>query len=180
MAVSIRSGSAWPDWSPVLNIRLRRVALLGVALLLPGCTTMMYAPPPSDFPRLRVEEHALPHVEFKDKCAAAVRTGHHVATGAAAFLMGASLPYAALAAAIGPTVDACAEMDFTAGVCHVYYSADFPPGEIIMRHEREGRCRGHDNPGDRAIRDAWAAYKLHQRDVPLWREFSAQRETRNW
>jgi hypothetical protein len=143
-----------------------------------GCTTMAYVPAPVDFPTLKVVEHALPHVEFKDKCAPAIRAGHHVATGAAALLMGATLPFAAIALAVGPTLEACAEMHFKAGECHVYYSADFPPGDMILKHEREGRCKGHDNPGDTVIRDAWGAYKLHQRDAALWEAFAKQR--RDW
>ena len=161
-----------------LAAALLRAAILPAALA--GCTTLAYVAAPPDFPALRVVEHALPNVAFKDKCGPSVRTGHHVATGVAALLMGATVPYAVLAAAIGPTVEACAELDFKAGECRVYYSADFPPGETILRHEREKRCKGYDNPGDDAVRGAWAAYKLHQRDTLLWQQFANERATRNW
>jgi hypothetical protein len=172
-----------PDWSlAALRTFLRRallVPLLGSALVLCGCTTMAYAPAPADFPDLRVERHPLAHAVFRDKCASAIGTGHHVATGIVALLGGAALPAAVLAAVAGPAVDACAEVDFAAGVCNIYYSSEFPPGDIIMRHERERRCRGYDNIGDRTIRDAWAWYK-HQRELALWREFEFQKAARGW
>ena len=161
--------------SPLLAV-LAAAAVAGMA----GCTAMAYAPAPQDFPRLRVVEHHLPHAEFKDKCTPAVRSGHHIATGAFALLLGASPVPAAIAGLVGPSVEACAQLDFARSECHVYFSADFPPAAIWVRHERERRCRGHDNVGDRVIRDAWAAHKLHQRDALLWEQFAQKKARRDW
>ena len=163
--------------------RARSLPLAFMALAaagLSGCTAMAYAPAPADFPVLRVVEHRLPHAEFKDKCAPAAGAGHHVATGALALLLGASPAHAAIAGLVGPSVEACAELDFAKGACNVYLSADFPPAELWMVHERERRCRGYDNIGDPVIRDAWAAYKLHQRDALLWERFAEERAKRGW
>lgn len=122
---------------PFLFSSSRAALWLAVAalVLLSGCAMPPYAPgidfgraPPADWPTLKVIEHDVPHAELLRLC------GHLTVKRA------------------------CAGVDFTRGVCRIFYSTDFPREESVMEHER-AHCRGYDHPYDARMRDAWARWK---------------------
>jgi len=107
-------------------------ALLALGLTF-GCTTIdMHTPPPPDWPDLEVLEHFVPHATMRDRCA----------------------KYTSWYA----SAEACMEVNFAAGTCELWFSADFPPQQFILEHERL-HCTGLDHEGGPVLATAWALYK---------------------
>jgi hypothetical protein len=48
---------------------------------------------------------------------------------------------------VGQFAEGCVEFDFDAGRCDVWVSADFPPADYVVEHERL-HCAGFDHIGD--------------------------------
>lgn len=112
-------------------------ALLIAALA--GCATAIgHAPPPTDWPTLKIIEHRVPTAVMRERCL------QYVPTWAKILSLG--------------TVEACAEWHFVLNECHVWYSADYPPSQFIVAHEL-AHCEGRDHPGETTARDAWERFK---------------------
>lgn len=108
---------------------------LGVALgiflcTIKGCSTIGHEKV-AGWPALRVIEHYVPHAAMRDKCAPA-------------------------GSWMGP-VEACALFLLDKGECHIFYSADFPPQNWIVEHERL-HCSGVDHVGSQNMRDLLARW----------------------
>ena len=73
------------------------------------------------WPQLKVVEHYVPHAEMRDRCVKYV--------------------------AFGESPMACAEFDFDARRCDIWFSADFPPQPFIVEHERK-HCLGYEHAGE--------------------------------
>jgi len=98
--------------------------------LLAGCAAM--GPRIEDWPELAVHEHLVPHAELRDRCARY--------------------------SGFGAPPLACAEIDFAARRCDLWFSADFPPSAHVRRHERL-HCAGHDHENDDTLRAALAEWR---------------------
>jgi hypothetical protein len=120
-------------------------------IFLAGCSTLNHSGP-EDWPDLKIVEHWVSNAEFKDRC-----------DGIA--------PWWA-------SIEACASFDFRKKECHLVFSRDFPPHQYVLDYERNGRCKGKDNPGSTLVMDQWEAYKLGTRDEKLWAEF--HRNKKDW
>jgi hypothetical protein len=107
------------------------VVALFAFLSLAGCTIVGHERVP-DWPQLTVREHYVAHHVMRDKCAKYV-------------------PF-------GMSPEACMEFDLHAGICDIWYSADFPPGRSVIEHERL-HCRGYDHIGGNVLSRAVAAWK---------------------
>lgn len=107
-------------------------ALLSLGLTL-ACTTIdTHTPPPADWPDLEVLEHFVSHATMRDRCSK--YTSWYTSP------------------------EACMEVNFAAGTCELWFSADFPPQQFILEHERL-HCTGHDHQGDLVLAAAWTLYK---------------------
>lgn len=53
---------------------------------------------------------------------------------------------------------ACAEINLYAGTCDIWFSADFPPGDSIIEHERL-HCQGYDHIGGNLLKRAHAEWQ---------------------
>jgi hypothetical protein len=98
------------------------VAVL-VALGLVGCSSIG-TDRVSEWPELKIVEHYVPNNEMRDRCARYVGFG------------------------MSPL--ACSEFDFDGKLCHIWYSADFPPQGYIVRHER-AHCLGYEHAGEHEL-----------------------------
>lgn len=109
----------------------KTVPLILALALLTGCAVAMDMgnEPAEGWPQLKVVEHHIQHDLMKARCAK-----------------------------YGTWAMACAEVDFRAARCDIWYSADFPPSPAVQRHERL-HCDGFDHEGGSALRDAWLAYR---------------------
>jgi hypothetical protein len=92
---------------------------LTLALLVGACTIVGHEKV-EGWPELTVREHHVPHAVMRDKCS----------------------PF--VPALMSP--EACAIFDLRARTCDIYYSADFPPSDAVIRHERL-HCAGNDHVG---------------------------------
>jgi hypothetical protein len=110
-------------------LRLGAAMLCGVAI--GACTAIGGAPVPG-WPDLQIVEHHVPHSAMRDHCQRYVGFGQSPA--------------------------ACAEFDFRARRCDIWYSADFPPQEFIIEHERL-HCRGYEHIGEHHLREALQRYR---------------------
>lgn len=121
---------------------MSRCAALLFILIFPvfqmGCTTIDQHEKVAGWPQLRLVEHYVPDAEMRSRCAKYVPFGF--------------LP------------EACAEFYFDRGECHVWYSADYPPTQYVMRHERL-HCAGYDHPGDTNLHDVLARYEAGRRSA---------------
>ena len=117
-----------------MRLASRALLALACALAAGACTTVDTHEKVAGWPELRVVEHHVSEVTMLRRCAKYVAVG--------------MLPLA------------CAEFDFRGAVCHVWYSADFPPSPTVMAHERL-HCQGYDHPGARTLRDVLERYKLN-------------------
>ena len=90
---------------------------------LAACTMNADHPVPG-WPELTVIEHRVPHEEINARCARYVGFG--------------VLPIA------------CAEFNFKAGTCNLWFSADLPLPQAVLRHERE-HCAGYDHEGESTL-----------------------------
>lgn len=89
-----------------------------------GCTTIG-GERVAGWPKLQVVEHYVPNAVMRDRCAQYV-----------GFFM---------------TPMACAEFDFDARRCDIWYSADVPPPRYVMEHER-AHCMGYEHTGEHRMR----------------------------
>jgi hypothetical protein len=90
---------------------------------LAGCTTVGHERV-EGWPALEIVEHHVPHHVMRARCA----------------------PYAPAFM----NVEACAQFDFAAAKCHIWFSADFPPPKAFVDHERL-HCQGYDHVGERVM-----------------------------
>jgi len=119
--------------------RMSRCAALLFILLFPmGCSTIDQHERVAGWPSLKLVEHYVPDDEMRARCAKYMPFGF--------------LP------------EACAEFYFAQGECHVWYSADYPPTQYVMQHERL-HCAGYDHPGDTTLRDVLARYEAGRRNA---------------
>jgi len=91
------------------------------------------------WPALRIVEHRVPHQVMRDRCARYVGFGY--------------------------APEACAEFDFEAKRCDIWYSADFPPQSFIVEHERQ-HCLGYEHAGEHHMRAVLRAYEAAQKNTP--------------
>ena len=113
----------------------RYAVILAVASqLLAGCTVIGHQKV-EGWPQLTVVEHYVPHHEMRDRCA----------------------KYAPW----GSSPEACAEFNLASRRCDLYFSADFPPPEFFVKHERM-HCDGYDHEGETHMRDFLQAYLAQQ------------------
>jgi hypothetical protein len=92
--------------------------------LLCGCSAIGHEKV-EGWPQLTIVEHYVPHKIMRDRCMAYV--------------------------SFGASPEACAEFDFASKVCHLWFSADFPPPPYIVEHERE-HCQGYEHAGAHQLR----------------------------
>ena len=83
------------------------------------------------WPELAVVEHYLPHKLMVSRCARWAN---------------------------GLTPLACAEFDFAAARCDIFYSAEHRPSRELVAHERL-HCIGYDHVGDTAMREQLARWQ---------------------
>jgi hypothetical protein len=114
--------------------RLPLAALLSVTLLcgLAAACTAIGNERVQGWPRLAVVEHYVPHAEMRDRCVKYV--------------------------AFGESPAACAEFNFEARRCDIWFSADFPPPPFMIEHERK-HCLGYEHAGEHHLREALERYK---------------------
>lgn len=105
-------------------------ALLPVVVALAGCTLIGHERV-EGWPELEIVEHHVPHRVMRDRCMKYV-------------------PWY-----MSP--EACAEFDFAARRCDLWFSADFPPPAYIVEHERN-HCRGYEHVGDGTLRGILAEH----------------------
>lgn len=97
--------------------------LICLLVLLPGCTTVGHERV-AGWPALEIVEHHVPHHVMRARCA----------------------PYAPPLM----NVEACAQFDFATARCHIWFSADFPPPQAFIDHERL-HCQGYDHVGEQVM-----------------------------
>ena len=95
------------------------------AALLAGCNTMIDHEKVEDWPQLAVYEHYVPNLQMRDRC----------------------VKYTP----IGASPLACAEFNFVERRCDIWYSAEFPPSQAVIDHERM-HCAGYDHVGEKTMR----------------------------
>ncbi len=100
-----------------------RKIILVLATALSGCSVIGHEKV-AGWPELEVVEHYVPHAQMRDRCA----------------------PYVGF----GMSPEACAEFDLANRKCHIWFSADFPPQDFIVKHERM-HCAGYDHVGSTAM-----------------------------
>ncbi len=114
----------------------RRAQLGGPAALalmsaIAAACTVIAGDPVIGWPELQTVEHYVPHHEMRERCSRYVGFG--------------MLP------------EACAEFDFAAGRCDLWFSADFPPAAYVVEHERQ-HCRGYEHAGEHDLREILTRY----------------------
>jgi len=100
-------------------------------LAVAACTVIGGEPVPG-WPELKIVEHYVPHGSMREHCERYM--------------------------AFGQSPAACAEFDFRANRCDIWYSADFPPQDFIIEHERQ-HCRGYEHVGEHRMREALQRYR---------------------
>lgn len=98
---------------------------LFIAVVLAGCASIGHERV-EGWPELTVYEHYVPHHVMRDKC----------------------VKYTPM----GTSPEACAEFDFFNKRCDIWYSADFPPTQAVIKHERL-HCAGYDHLWSTDMRD---------------------------
>lgn len=114
-------------------------SLLGATLAV-GCAGIAHEQVP-DWPRLEIVEHYAPGHEIRERCARYV--------------------------AYGTVPIACAQFDFDAARCHIWYRADGPLAPEVMWHERL-HCEGYDHPGETTLRHMLAQHVARRRGAPVY------------
>jgi len=114
----------------------RRAQLGGPAALalmsaIAAACTVIAGDPVVGWPELTVVEHYVPHNEMRERCSRYV--------------------------GFGMMPEACAEFDFVAQRCDLWFSADFPPGAYVLEHERQ-HCRGYEHAGEHELSDILSRY----------------------
>jgi len=100
-------------------------------LLLAACSTIDHSPAPSDWPKLKVNEHYVSSREMRNQCVK--YTGP------------------------GESPMACAEIDLDSRKCDIWLDKDFLSSWII-EHERM-HCAGHDHIGGTTIQRMMEEYR---------------------
>ena len=94
-----------------------------LALVLTACTIVGHERV-AGWPELAIVEHHVPEHQMRDRCVKYV--------------------------GFGMSPQACAEFDFAARRCDLWFSADFPPPASMVEHERL-HCQGYDHIGMRTM-----------------------------
>jgi len=108
--------------------------LFPLFLSLGACTTIGHEKV-EGWPDLMVFEHYVPHHVMRDRC----------------------VKYTAW----GTSPEACAEFDLAERTCNLWFSADFPPPQAFIEHERM-HCAGYDHVGETNMRNFLAAWNARQ------------------
>ena len=106
-------------------------SLLMLCMVVTACT-VIGGDRVEGWPRLQVVEHSVPNAEMRDRCVRYVGFG------------------------LSPM--ACAEFNFAARRCDIWYSADFPPQAFIIEHERQ-HCLGYEHAGEHDLRGYLKEYQ---------------------
>ena len=106
-------------------------ALALMSVIAAACTVISAGDPVIGWPELQTVEHYVPHREMRERCSRYV--------------------------GFGMMPEACAEFDFTALRCDLWFSADFPPNAYVIEHERQ-HCRGYEHAGEHELREILAQY----------------------
>ena len=109
----------------------RLAAWLVTLLYLSACTVIDGHQKVEGWPKLTVREHYVPHWQMRDHCVKYT-------------------PW-------WGSPEACAEFNLQARTCDIWFSADFPPPQAFIEHERM-HCEGYDHIGDTEMRDFLARY----------------------
>jgi hypothetical protein len=99
------------------------VGMVFLAMVLSACTIVGHEKV-AGWPQMEIVAHYVPSQEMRDRCA----------------------PYVGF----GMLPEACAEFNFAANRCDLWFSADFPPPASIVEHERL-HCEGYDHIGQRTM-----------------------------
>jgi hypothetical protein len=113
---------------------MRSLALVLLAMVAPACALLGHEKV-SGWPQLEVIEHYVPNAEMRERCAKYVGFGMSPA--------------------------ACAEFDFAGKRCELWFSADFPPTQAILEHERL-HCQGYDHAGATTLQGILQRYVASQ------------------
>lgn len=113
---------------------MRSLALVLLAMVAPACALLGHEKVPG-WPHLEVIEHYVPNAEMRERCAKYVGFGMSPA--------------------------ACAEFNFAASRCELWFSADFPPTQAILEHERL-HCQGYDHVGGTTLQGILQRYLASQ------------------
>ncbi len=98
-------------------------SMVFLAMVLSACTIVGHEKV-LGWPRMDIVAHYVPAEEMRNRCA----------------------PYVGY----GMLPDACAEFNFAANRCDMWFSADFPPPASVVEHE-ELHCKGYDHIGQRTM-----------------------------
>ena len=100
-----------------------RASMVLMAMALAACSVIGHEKV-AGWPAMQVVEHYVPNAEMRTRCARYV--------------------------GFGMSPDACAEFDFVRKRCDLWFSADFPPSQAMVEHERL-HCQGYDHLGMRTM-----------------------------
>ena len=114
--------------------RMTRYAAFLLFLFLGACTTIGHEKV-EGWPKLTVVEHYVPHHVMRDRC----------------------VKYAPW----GMSPEACAEFNLAELRCDLWFSADFPPPQAFIEHERL-HCAGYDHVGESNMRNFLANWNARQ------------------
>jgi hypothetical protein len=114
---------------------MRHVALALATAAIAGCAGIGHEQV-EGWPRLQMVEHYVPHAQMRSRCARYV-------------------------VRFGTDPRACAEFNFSAGRCDIWYSAELGPRPELIEHERL-HCAGYDHPGEGAMKGMLAAWRSRQ------------------
>jgi hypothetical protein len=104
---------------------------LGLMSAIVAACAVIGGDPVTGWPELQKVEHYVPHHEMRERCSRYV--------------------------SFGMAPEACAEFDFAAGRCDLWFSADFPPAPYVVEHERL-HCQGYEHAGEHELRAILAQY----------------------
>ena len=114
---------------------MRLLAPVLLAMVLSACTLLGHQKVPG-WPQLVIVEHYVSNTEMRERCAKYVGFGMSPA--------------------------ACAEFNFAANRCDLWFSADFPPTREILEHERL-HCQGYDHVGGSTLQAILQRYRSSTR-----------------
>jgi len=122
--------------SKVQSLVLAAVTL--TSAIVSACTTIG-AERVAGWPQLQVLVHYVPHSQMRDRCSKYV-----------SFFM---------------SPEACAEFDFAAKRCDLWFSADFPVTASVIEHEKK-HCLGYEHAGENGLRELLSQYLAAQPSNP--------------
>jgi hypothetical protein len=106
-------------------------AALALMSAIAAACTVIAGDPVVGWPDLQMVEHHVPHQQMQERCSRYV--------------------------GFGMMPEACAEFDFAAQRCDMWFSADFPPAAYVLEHERQ-HCRGYEHAGENELHEILARY----------------------